>query len=324
MKKDKILIELLEQRLMLSASINDHDTVQEKEVLNEEEKENIHSNELIVIDSSVQDYQNLLSLLPADAIILFVEENENGIQKITEFLSDHNDLSAIHIVSHGDNAEFLLGNEELNKNTINNYKEQLSSWAKSFTEDADFFIYGCNLASDETGENFVKTLASLTSLDISVSDDLTGSEKLGGDWELEFSVGKIERKSLIIEDFEGVLLAEKGFFGTNLKLWLDSRDTNADGVIDADTDSLSTWKDKSGTKDDFTVLGTPTRLVGGGINFSFGNAYKYSGDKADFDFLSTSNNNSIFLVIKDTLGTIITTNSSDSNNGGFIYSSDWR
>ena len=62
-------------------------------------------------------------------------------------------------------------------------------------------------------------------------------------------MGKIERKSLIIEDFEGVLLANKEFFGTNLKLWLDSRDTNADGVIDADSDSLSTWKDKSGTKD---------------------------------------------------------------------------
>ena len=88
MKKDKILIELLEQRLMLSASINDHDTVQEKEVLNEEEKEKIHSNELIVIDSSVQDYQNFLSLLPADSLILFINENENGIQKITEFLSD--------------------------------------------------------------------------------------------------------------------------------------------------------------------------------------------------------------------------------------------
>ena len=323
MSKEKFLIELLEQRLMLSASINDDNTIQEKEFINEKEEVKSHSNELIIIDSSVQDYQSFLSLLPSDALILFIAENENGVEKITNFLSDYDDLSAIHIVSHGNNSELLLGNEELNKNTINNYENQLKSWSNSFNKEADFFIYGCNLASDETGKEFVKTLASLTSLDLNASDDLTGNEELGGNWDLEFSVGKIERESLVIEDFEGILLADKEFFGTNLKLWLDGKDIDGNGTEDITSVNMNTWKDKSSNMGDFTSSGDPTRISNGGIDFDgTGDYYSYSGDKTDFDFLSTSADNSIFLVAK-TEGSayhyFLTTKSSNNMNGMHLF-----
>ena len=54
---------------------------------------------------------------------------------------------------------------------------------------------------------------------------------------------------------------------------------------------------------DFTALEEPlARVLGGGIEFTAGfnrpDTYTYSGDKADFDFLSENANNSLFIVAK--------------------------
>jgi len=57
---------------------------------------------------------------------------------------------------------------------------------------ADLLIYGCNLAATAEGESLVNALARLTSADVAASDDLTGSAKLGGDWELEYRTGTVE------------------------------------------------------------------------------------------------------------------------------------
>ncbi|MEM8677187.1 MAG: DUF4347 domain-containing protein [Cyanobacteria bacterium P01_G01_bin.67] len=118
--------------------------------------------------------------------------NRDGILQITESLQQYDDLGAIHIVSHGDVGELSLGSSKLNQNTLNNYLDSLTSWTHAITETADILLYGCNVAGDPTGEEFVESLSQYTAADILASTDLTGSAELGGDWDLEFSFGEID------------------------------------------------------------------------------------------------------------------------------------
>jgi len=65
----------------------------------------------------------------------------------------------------------------------------LSTWSTLLQDDADILLFGCNVGEGELGYSFVKTLAELTGADVAASDDLTGHESHGGDWELEVSYG---------------------------------------------------------------------------------------------------------------------------------------
>ena len=48
-------------------------------------------------------------------------------------------------------------------------------------------------------------MAALTGADVAASDDLTGAAELGGDWELEVSVGTIEVQTLEAHNWMGTL-----------------------------------------------------------------------------------------------------------------------
>ena len=88
-------------------------------------------------------------------------------------------------------------------------QDQFLAWSNALADDADILIYGCNLAASESGEMLVESLASLTGADVAASDDLTGHESLGGDWELEYRAGEIDAEVVVNEtimrDWSGVL-----------------------------------------------------------------------------------------------------------------------
>ena len=69
------------------------------------------------------------------------------------------------------------------------------NWGNSLTENADILLYGCNVAKDLAGAEFVDDFSDYTKADISASTDLTGSKKLGGDWNLEYTSGTVEADS---------------------------------------------------------------------------------------------------------------------------------
>jgi hypothetical protein len=84
-----------------------------------------------------------------------------------------------------------LGDNWLTLETLPIYADQLQSWSQVLTEDADILLYGCNVAQGDRGQTFVQQLSQLTHADIAASDDLTGNAALGGDWNLEVTVGTV-------------------------------------------------------------------------------------------------------------------------------------
>jgi hypothetical protein len=146
--------------------------------------------EIVFVDTGVEGYQTLVNDIVNNADstrnieVVLLDSNQNGIEQISETLLDHDDLSAIHIISHGEDGNIELGNTRLNDETLTENSLAITLWADSFAENGDILIYGCNLAETEVGKNLIHGLSQLTLTDVAASDDLTGNIRLGGDWEL--------------------------------------------------------------------------------------------------------------------------------------------
>ena len=164
--------------------------------------------ELIFVDTDVPKYQTLLSDLltyPDETSRYEVFELDNtrdGLDQISVVLSGFDNVSAVHILSHGEAGAIDLGGTVLDGDTLAANAELVQSWGSALTDSADIMIYGCNLAATENGQALVDSLAELTGADVAASDDLTGNAALGGDWELEYRTGAVETSIAVSADLQ--------------------------------------------------------------------------------------------------------------------------
>ncbi|MCK9622405.1 MAG: DUF4347 domain-containing protein, partial [Methylobacter sp.] len=156
------------------------------------------SRELVFVDTDVENYQELVNDIykQSDAErniqVILLDNNRDGIQQITQALSQYSNLDAVHLISHGSDGSIDIGNSQLNIESLTRNQETIIAWGNSFTENGDIRIYGCDVAETQSGQNFIGYLSELTSTDVAASVDATGNSALGGDWDLEFSTGSIE------------------------------------------------------------------------------------------------------------------------------------
>ncbi|MGZ5526497.1 MAG: DUF4347 domain-containing protein [Methylomonas sp.] len=154
--------------------------------------------ELVFVDTDVKNYQELINDIynQSDAErniqVILLDNNLDGIQQITEALSQYNNLDAVHLISHGSDGSIDIGNSQLNFESLTRNQETIIAWGNSFTKNGDLLIYGCDVAETQFGQNFISYLSELTHTDVAASNDATGNSSLGGDWALEFSTGSIE------------------------------------------------------------------------------------------------------------------------------------
>jgi VCBS repeat-containing protein len=194
----RALFEQLEPRILMSATpLPDNDdsaavSVDLEEAQITEAEQVVH--EILFVDSNVENYEALLVDLQRNVEIVIIDNDENGVQKITETLDGRADISAIHILSHGSAGEVSLGNMNLTSKNLVTFQSQLQAWGESLTEDADILIYGCNVGQNS---GFVQDFAEYTGADVAASDDLTGDAVLGGDAILEVEHGAIEAAEVL-------------------------------------------------------------------------------------------------------------------------------
>ncbi|MGE4462485.1 MAG: DUF4347 domain-containing protein, partial [Arcobacter sp.] len=157
--------------------------------------------EVAFVDVTVKDYQTLVDGVGEGVETYLV----SSLDEIKSILENETNIDAIHILSHGETGEITVGNDVLNKDTLQNFDAVLQSMKTSLTENGDILLYGCNVANDGSGEEFITELATITEADVAASDDLTGSSALGGDWVLEVNTGSIEASSLVASNYVGTL-----------------------------------------------------------------------------------------------------------------------
>ena len=167
------------------------------------------THELVFVDTDTPDYQALVDDLLSNRNeerqieVIMLDNSSDGIAQITDTLSEHRELDAVHIISHGSAGSIDLGGTRLEFDTLLANSTAIQGWANAFSDSGDLLIYGCNLAATEDGQALVGSLARLTGADVAASDDLTGHTSLGGDWVLEYRTGAIETTAAVSSYAQG-------------------------------------------------------------------------------------------------------------------------
>ncbi len=171
--------------------------------------------ELVFVNDNVADYEQLIADLQGSddnriIEVVVIESDRNGIEQVSELLSERSGLTAVHFISHGTDGQINLGNDWLNSTTLQHNSEVIAGWGNALTETGDILFYGCNIAADTDGQSLLDNIAELTGAEVAASDDLTGNSGQGGDWDLEYTRGKVETNLAISSStqstWSGVLL----------------------------------------------------------------------------------------------------------------------
>ncbi|RKZ48833.1 MAG: hypothetical protein DRQ58_03530, partial [Gammaproteobacteria bacterium] len=274
------------------------------------------SQEIIFVDSSVNDYQTLLSGINQNVEVIMLDANRDGVEQIAEILAGRSNINAIHIISHGDTGQLHLGNTILTAESMQGeHVDELAIIGQALSSDADILIYGCNFAAGEYGQQAAETLAKLTGADVAASDDATGATELGGDWDLEVQQGDIETRIAIEE------LAQHNWLNTlvsaEVNLDPDSSQSNNGVYVNVTPDGSVvdvTDSDAIITDVDDTELASLTIDV---VAVRDGNAELLTIAGAQFQLATTSNSNvtvggTTFNIAYDAPSEIITI----TNNAG--------
>ncbi|WP_372722763.1 DUF4347 domain-containing protein, partial [Novipirellula sp.] len=154
--------------------------------------------EVIFVDAGVEDAETLIEGLRSDAdgqtqwLVIRLQADQDGLLQITETLGNLTSVDAVHLLSHGDGRGIQLGNTRLDLDAAPNYAGEIASWGHALDSGADLLIYGCDLASTESGRDLIEILAVVCDCDVAASDDVTGHASRGGDWDLEYTVGDVD------------------------------------------------------------------------------------------------------------------------------------
>ena len=142
--------------------------------------------ELVIIDPGAEDAEQLShdlrnansSSRQVDVIVRDAERD--GIEQISEILTQYDNLDAFHIVSHGSNGSVQLGNTSLTGDNLDTHASELTSWSDALRLDADLLFYGCDLAGDASGKAFVESIATPPGAGRAARGDATAAAPPGG------------------------------------------------------------------------------------------------------------------------------------------------
>ncbi len=145
------------------------------------------SRSLIIIDTAVKDWRELVVSAPETAEILILDTNKDGLLQIAEHLNQQQASGAIGfgslaIVSESSEGQLQLGNSHLGPENLEAYREILSQWHRGLTNDADISLYGSNASENAYGSSFFENFIALAH----------GNSQLGGDLQREVDQGPIE------------------------------------------------------------------------------------------------------------------------------------
>ncbi|AWA37195.1 glycosyl hydrolase [Pseudomonas fluorescens] len=149
---------------------------------------------VVFVDSRVKDADSLLKGVAPGTQVVKLDAGKDGLQQIADYLDQHQGVSSVQIIAHGNAGDLWLGNSYLSADNVAQRSAILAEIGKDMNAGGDILIYGCYTAEGERGLSFVDSLAQLTGRDVAASNNRTG---VGGDWDLEIATGTIESANVL-------------------------------------------------------------------------------------------------------------------------------
>jgi CshA-type fibril repeat protein len=160
---------------------------------------------IVFIDSAVRNINDIVSSIAPNNTIVYLDAHKDGLTQIADYLAKQSNIDSVQIISHANEASLLLGNEIITNDSLTDYTEQLATIGKSLSTGGDILLYGCDLAKNTDGQQFVDSFSYLTHADVAASTDTTGAADKGGNWTLEYTTGTIEASILAASHYQDIL-----------------------------------------------------------------------------------------------------------------------
>jgi VCBS repeat-containing protein len=222
---------------------------------------------LAIVDPRVKDYPHLLQGVRSGIDAIGLDPNRDGIEQITEALARSENVTELHIISHGSPGRLQLGNGFLDLETIDRYIPQLR---QGFGAIENILLYGCHVAAGDAGSEFIEKLSELTGANIAASASLTGSSALGGDWNLEVRTGEMD---VVLALEEETISSYTGVFVTAVN---DTGAKNANEVLTVPLPGVLANDTGSGTLTASLLPGVTTSTKGAAISVATNGSYTYN------------------------------------------------
>ncbi|MEL6105891.1 MAG: DUF4347 domain-containing protein [Planctomycetota bacterium] len=183
----------LEPRLMLAADVVAASEIVQPPVAGTETAADTETNGAVVmVDSTLEDIDALLAGVDPTAEIVLLDPELDFVGQVSAVLRGREQVASLHLVTHGQAGALILGEQTIDAHHLRTQGDEIHRWRKSFTTDADIFLYGCHTGARAEGRDLMSVLAIMTGTDVAASTDRTGAASTGGDWHLERTIGRID------------------------------------------------------------------------------------------------------------------------------------
>ena len=168
--------------------------------------------QIVFIDARVPDVADLLNGLQPGAQAFVLDPASDGVQQIADILAANNltDLASISIVGHGAAGAIDIGSTVLDDGDLSQHSAALAQIGASLKTGGDLQLYGCDVASGASGQQFIADLSHYTGgADVAAATHLVGGAAFGGSWTLDASTGPVQTSvpftSASQANFQGLL-----------------------------------------------------------------------------------------------------------------------
>jgi len=191
-----------------SSVVSASDQTAEQEALPITRLQQLSGHQVIVIDSAFEDYEPLLATFMGDAglelnwrtqsteygdvlvadlvdgetsvTVIRLDGQGDGVDQLSELLSEYQDISALHVLSNGEPGVLRLGAATLTSASLEQYRQQLEGWGRAMKAGGDILLYSCNVNAGLVSIASADRLAGVT-----LSDTASNDLFIDGGWILE-------------------------------------------------------------------------------------------------------------------------------------------
>ena len=126
------------------------------EVDDAQQAEQVFRNEIVFIDSNIDDIETLLAGIGPSIEVVILDPDTDGVEQIANVLEGREDVDGIHIIAHGRPGTLDLGTAKLTEASIaNKHADEIAIIREALSDDADLLIYGCNFGGQARGASAV-------------------------------------------------------------------------------------------------------------------------------------------------------------------------